>query len=354
MPENIHFAFSNIGAQRSAVLPSGFSNLVEFNTRQYTASDVVKLCTYIKTNAIQTVFAVDAPVEEQYLTHIRKAGVRTVIAYWGAPLSSVSSGLKLFIKRLEVRWLHPSKPDHFIVESNAMQETAVQGRGIPRGMTTIVPTGVDVEQFRPLPTQRQIVFAKFAIPHDRSIVVFMGHLHRRKGVHILLQAAEHMVKSSCRKDVHFLFLGNRTGEDEVFSNTYDRTTTGPYITFGGYQTDIPELLAGCHIGCVPTTGWDSFPLSPLEMQATGLPVVVSNCQGLPESVVHGLTGFVVPVGDVEKLSRAIQHLIDDTELHRQMSLAAVQRINTSFTRTRQVEALTQVICRVAQWPYGGK
>lgn len=347
---DVHFAFAAVGSQSSAALPPGYSNLVEFNTREYTSDDIARLCAYIRKHCIETVFVVDATAQERYLPEVRRAGVRTVIAYWGAPLSGLNSGLKLFMKRVEVRYLRPSKPDHFIVESQSMKQTAINGRGIPAHMTTIVPTGVDHTRFRPLPTHHRDVYVKFSIPLDRSVVVFMGHLHHRKGVHILLQAADQMVKRCGRTDIHFLFLGNRPGEAEAFSDTYDREATAQYVTFGGYQNGIPELLAGCHLGCIPTTGWDSFPLSPLEMQASGLPVVVSDCQGLPESVSDGVTGLVVPTGDVNALAVAIQRIVDDKNLHGKMSLAAVQRIRASYTRTKQVQALTQVICSVAQWP----
>lgn len=348
-PDDVHFAFATVGAQYSAALPSGFSNLVEFNSRAHQANDVQRLCDYIRRHRIEAAFIVDVAVEAGYLYDIRNAGIKTIIAYWGAPLSGINRGWKLLLKRLEVKYLRPAKPDHFIVESQAMLHTAVQGRGIPLSMTTIVPTGVDETKFHLLSECQKHVYTKFDIPQHRSVVVFMGHLHKRKGVHILLQAADHIVKRLHRKDMHFLFLGNRPGEADVFEGTYDPLVTGPFITFGGYQADVPELLAGCRVGCVPTTGWDSFPLSPLEMQACGLPVVVSDCQGLPESVIDGITGLVVPAGDVMALSSALQQIIDNNEMHCTMSAAAVERIRSSFTRSRQVERIRDVIRFVTGW-----
>lgn len=348
--DKVHFAFSAVGTHHSSVFPQSFPNLVEFNSRKHSADDVARLCSYIRENDVEAAFIVDASLQSAYLSAIRKAGIKTIVSYHGAPLSSLNSGLKLVLKKLEVAFLRPSKPDHFIVESRSMQQTATHGRGIPVHMTTIVPTGVDEERFRPLPEHRNHVYVKFAIPLHRSVIVFMGHLHRRKGVHILLQAANRIVRECGRTDMHFLFLGNCPGEAESFSDSYDEYTSAQYITFGGYQNDIPQLLAGCHVGCIPTTGWDSFPLSPLEMQACGLPVVVSDCQGLPESVSDGVTGLVVPTADVHALAVALQRITDDKDLHRQMSAAAVQRIRSSFTRLHQVDALTQVICRVARWP----
>ncbi|MCP9450578.1 MAG: glycosyltransferase family 4 protein [Nitrospira sp.] len=348
-PDDVHFAFSAVGAQYSAALPSGFSNLVEFNSRAHQANDVQRLCDYIRRHRIEAAFIVDVAVEAGYLRDIRNAGIKTIIAYWGAPLSRINRGWKLLLKRLEVKYLRPAKPDHFIVESQAMLDTAVQGRGIPISMMTIVPTGVDEAKFRPLLECQKHVYTKFDIPPHRSVVVFMGHLHKRKGVHILLQAADHIVKQLHRKDMHFLFLGNRQGEVDAFDGVYDPLVTGPFITFGGYQADVPELLAGCRVGCVPTTGWDSFPLSPLEMQACGLPVVVSDCQGLPESVIDGVTGLVVPAGDVTALSSALQRIIDNNEMRRTMSAAAVKRIRSSFTRSRQVDGIHEVVRRMTGW-----
>jgi glycosyltransferase involved in cell wall biosynthesis len=86
------------------------------------------------------------------------------------------------------------------------------------------------------------------------------------------------------------------------------------------------------------------------MQACGLPVVVSDCQGLPESVADGVTGLVVPAGNIVALASALQRITDDRKLRNDMGIAAIQRIRSSFTRTRQVDGLRDVVCRVAGWP----
>ena len=119
-----------------------------------------------------------------------------------------------------------------------------------------------------------------------------------------------------------------------------------HVRLGGYQRRIPEILAGCTIGCIPTTGWDSFPLSPLEMQACGLPVVVSECQGLPGTVVDGVTGLVVPSGEEAALAKAILRPVDDSRLRLQMGAAARRRIETELTYETQVAQLFATVCKV--------
>jgi glycosyltransferase involved in cell wall biosynthesis len=206
-----------------------------------------------------------------------------------------------------------------------------------------VHNGVALDKFAASTPSNDYVYRQYSIPRHKKIVVYMGHFHQRKGVHVLLQAARHIVHDQRRDDVHFLFLGTRSQDVASVRRVIDFSAIEPYITLGGYQDRVPDLLAGCSIGCVPTTGWDSFPLSPLEMQACGLPVVVSDCQGLPETIVPGTTGLVVPAGDHLKLALTILDLLDDDERRRHMGLAARQRIQVELTEEIQVNRLVTAL-----------
>jgi glycosyltransferase involved in cell wall biosynthesis len=333
----VHFGFARVGNERSRFLPPGFERLVEFDVARYGPADLERLAAYVQRHDIDTLFAFDLHPGAGFLPALRRAGIRHVVSYFGAPLSSVNAGLKLLLKRLELRLRWPAQPDLYILESEAMRQTATHGRGIPAARTAVVATGVDVNLFRPLATPT-LVREKFSIPDARRIIVFMGHLHRRKGVHVLLQAADLLVRQRGRRDLHFLMLGNRPDEPANFQDCYSGEAAS-HITFGGYQSNIPELLSGCHLGCIPTTGWDSRPLSPSEMQACGLPVIVTDCQGLPETVDANRTGLVVPAGDVDKLAEAIVSLLDDEPRRAAMSVAAVERIRNGFSAELQVERL---------------
>ena len=134
-------------------------------------------------------------------------------------------------------------------------------------------------------------------------------------------------------------------EVEDLSGLYDKAA--PYITFGGYQRDIPELLAGCYAGCIPSSGWDSYPMSSLEMQACGVPVIVSDWQGCPETV-DGSSGIIVPAGDAVALAQAIARLATDTDGRGRMSRAAAERIRTSLTREHQITALVSQVDSVVR------
>jgi glycosyltransferase involved in cell wall biosynthesis len=200
---------------------------------------------------------------------------------------------------------------------------------------------VDTEKFRRIAGAERVVRERFAIPDSRRIVVYMGHLHERKGVHVLLQAAEIAVGLPGGEHTHYLFLGNRGGEEREFARYYSRAAS--HITFGGYQSDVAELLQGCYVGCIPSTGWDSFPMSSLEMQACGVPVLVSDWQGVPETIANGETGIVVPVGNARRLAEEIIALAADPARRERLSVGAQRRIEDRFTREHQIENLTNCL-----------
>lgn len=340
-PDHVHFSFGRTAGQVCATLPNDFTNLLELDYNHYTSADEQRLCDYIKANSIEILFALDMRVKCPYLAAARRAGVENVVSYWGAPMSSFMPPLKLLMKRLEVGLIRRSKPDYYIFESEAMRAFAVGGRGLKKSRTTVIPTGLDTTRFRRRSELESVVRDKFVIPKDRKIIVFMGHMHERKGVHVLLKAANYLVNDLGRTDIHYLFLGNTEAEARHYMDLLGEEKA--YVTLGGYQMDIPEILSGCDIGCVPSTGWDSFPMSSLEMQSCGLPVIASDLQGVPETIVDGVTGIVVPAGDHVALGKAVVSLVDDSAKLGRMASAARLRIESDYTCEMQIARLTNYL-----------
>lgn len=339
--DRVHFSFTHISGGRANGLPNHFDQLIEFEAREPTPDSVALLKNYISDHRIDTLFALDLPADASYLGELRKAGIKRVFSYWRAPMSPLSGELRLLVKRLEVALLQRAKPDYFIFESRAMQSYALFGRGIAQGRTLVIPTGVDVARFRRTPRDSELVYERFNIPRHRRVIVYMGHLHERKGAHVLMRAAVHLVQELHRDDVHVLFLGNIGNEIELLRAHWNDAAS--HITFGGYQTDVPALLSGCYAGCVPSTGWDSFPMSSLEMQACSLPVLASDCQGVPETIATGETGVVLPAGNVQRLAAAIAKLVDDPNNHDRMARGARRRIEEAFTYQHQLNSLVRCL-----------
>ena len=101
------------------------------------------------------------------------------------------------------------------------------------------------------------------------------------------------------------------------------------VTFLGKQEAIEEILSVCDLFIMPSES-ESFGLAALEAMACEVPVLSSNAGGIPEVNIHGETGFLSAVGDVEDMAHhAITLLSDDDMLlrFRKQALAQAQRFD---------------------------
>jgi glycosyltransferase involved in cell wall biosynthesis len=101
----------------------------------------------------------------------------------------------------------------------------------------------------------------------------------------------------------------------------------------GERDDVPDLLAGSDIFALSTLS-EGMPISVLEAMAAGLPVVATAVGGIPEIVVEGETGLLVPPQDDEALAEALARLLADAELRRRMGAAGRERAERLFDVAR--------------------
>lgn len=296
----------------------------------------------IEKNNIVIVLAFDLGFPCPVIPVLKRAGVKRIISYQGASMSSINSGIKLGLKKLECQ-LTTNKPDIFIFESEAMRQTATHGRGVKRNVTDIIYLGVDTNKFKPNYNQESYTYEALNIPANRKIVFYSGHMEERKGVRVIVQAAIHMVDQLNFLDVHFVICGNKHNEADLYKALLENKQASKHVTFAGYRLDIPELMRGSHIGVIASTGWDSFTMSSIEMMASGLPLIVSNLQGLSETIEHEKNGFLIVPGDYQELCHRISMLISHSELARQFSLASRLRAEKLFSIKNQIENFSNLI-----------
>ena len=341
----IHFAYPSMAKGKSPSLPADFDRCVVLDTDWKTPEDGARFQRYITQHNIDTVFGFDQPVRRPMYKYMRAGGVKHFISYWGAPISSIFNPLKQWVKRIEVS-MQRHGPDHYIFESQGMADTAIRGRGIPPKRVHVVYLGADIEGFRPTPLDADYVYQTFAIPRQRRIFFYSGHMEPRKGVKIIMEAANVLAERRPKDDWHMLLLGNQPGQEDWLLQVLGDGKARQHVTFGGYRDDIQRLHRGCHAGMIASTGWDSLTMSAIEMQASGLPLILSNLAGLNEAIQDGATGLLVPPGDPHALARAAETLLDDTELHQRLAMQARQRVEKKFSTEIQLENLTSLVRRL--------
>jgi glycosyltransferase involved in cell wall biosynthesis len=319
---------------------NGGKNIIEcsYNNEQ----DYCTLNKYIKEHNITQVLAFDLPYPADILPALYAAGIENIVSYWGASISSLNTGLKLAYKKLE--WFFRKyKPHYFIFESQAMQLTATQGRGIPKSRTRVITLGVDTEKFFPEYLSCYYAHKILNIATDRKIIFYSGHMEERKGVKVIIQAAVELVDKHQNNHIHFVLCGNKNNEADAYRDMLEGTRAKEHVTFAGYRTDVAELMRSSSIGVIASTGWDSFTLSSVEMMSSGLPLIVSNLQGLAETIEHNINGFHIEPGDFKTLAKYIMALIADDKMASQFSKASRSRAESHFSRALQTDLIADTI-----------
>ena len=345
--ECVHFSYRDLLGGWPTTLPSDFTNVNALDIQTRNPSVLAEFGAFVRANAVTTVFGFDLPVVLPVYPVLRRNGVRRIIAYWGAPMSSIFRPPLLWARKLDCQFRR-HKPDHYIFESEAMRESATQGRGLPHRSTSVVPLGVDTAIFKPR-RKRDYAHTAFGIPYDRCLVVYAGHMEPRKGVDVIVRTAVHLVDTVGRNDLHFLLLGNKDGQGQAFRHLYAHTRARDHITFGGYRPDVAAIFGSADIGVIASTGWDSLTMSSGEMAACGLPLVVSALQGLKETVVEHKTGFLFPPGSITDLSERICVLADRPRLRKKLGGAGRARVIEHRSLDSQLAQLTRIVQEVAAY-----
>jgi len=341
----VHFAYPSMTNGPSPTLPAEFRNYTLIEARAGDREHWRAAERYLRDHDIDTIFGFDQPVNSPIFRYFRRAGVKCFVSYWGAPMSSLNVWPVRLLKHIEVR-CRPNGPDHYIFESNGMAELAVKGRGIPRNRTSVVHLGVDVERFKPDVADAQYVYEAIEIPRERRVFYYSGHMEARKGVAVIMRAANQLAERRKTKDWHILLCGNK-GEESRPHEALLTEKARAHVTFGGYRSDTHRLQRGCYAALIASTGWDSFPRSGLEMQASGLPIVVSNLIGLREVVENEVSGYLFEPGNSVALASAMERLLDDPITRNRLSNQARNRVMEKFTLKRQLDELVSEVGRVA-------
>ncbi len=139
--------------------------------------------------------------------------------------------------------------------------------------------------------------------------LFLGRIGKRKGAFDLIQAYAAMPET-VRKQAHLIVAGN--GEVEAARQLVNSLGLQDAISLPGWvgveQRD--QLLASTDVFVLPSYN-EGLPMSVLEAMGWGLPVITTPVGGIPELITPKQNGLLVPPGDVEQLSAAMQFLVQD-------------------------------------------
>ena len=259
---------------------------------------------------------------------------------WGVPLygSDLMAGGRLY--RGLLRFLLRRAQALFPI-SRYTQSLAEQ-LGVDMRRATIIHPGVDIRPFEREPTEGAEEL--LALCQGRRVLMTAGRLVRRKGV--LEFVRDVMPELAARyPNLLFLVVGDDGSQSLIHNKEGMRKKIEAVIREKGLEEqvrllgrlsdrDLVRLYFHAHVFVLPGLDLpgdvEGFGLVFSEAALAGVPAVATRAGGVPDAIVDGETGFLVPPGDRAALVAALSTLFDDESRRRQMGQAAATRVHTTL------------------------
>jgi starch synthase len=200
---------------------------------------------------------------------------------------------------------------------------------VPPERVRVIRNGIDTGEYAPDPATD--VLARYGIDASRPYVIFVGRVTKQKGLPALLRAAAgldpaaQLVLCAGQADTPEL-----AAEVDGLVGQLTASRSGVILISGMLpKREVIQLLSHARVFACPSV-YEPLGIVNLEAMACGAAVVASNVGGIPEVVVDGETGLLVPPSDPEALADALNILVRDADLAASMGKAGRARAAADF------------------------
>jgi glycosyltransferase involved in cell wall biosynthesis len=207
--------------------------------------------------------------------------------------------------------------DRVFSVSDSLRRLALQF-GVPAERTEVIGNGVDTAIFQPV--DRAAARARFGLPAEARVLISVGGLVERKGMHRVIDCLPALLGS--HPDLHYLVVGGASQEGDLRAELESQVArlglAGRVHFLGALPSDeLKWPLSAADVFVLPTRneGWANVFL---EAMACGLPVVTTDVGGNAEVLCRPVLGTIVPFGDAPALTRSL-----DEALRQQWDRAAI-------------------------------
>jgi glycosyltransferase involved in cell wall biosynthesis len=226
--------------------------------------------------------------------------------------------------------------DLALAVSNPVGDLGVSDYGLQREKVRTLHNGIDVERFAKVaPVARSLVRGELGLAADAKAIGIVGRLAEMKGQPYAIRAMPIVLQQVPGAVLVLVGEGETRSQCEslVRELALERS-----VKMVGQRSNMPEVLAALDVVAMPSLFGEGLPYAAIEAIAGGRPVVAFPTAGIPEVVVDGESGLLVPRGDVDALASALVRVLGDATLCKRLSEGA-RRHAQRFTIEHHVETL---------------
>ncbi|MFH1884900.1 MAG: glycosyltransferase family 4 protein [Planctomycetota bacterium] len=209
----------------------------------------------------------------------------------------------------------------------------------------IVHYGIDLKLFEPRNTGHALL-QELGIKPEEKMILFLARMTREMGLDVFIAAVKNLLRQSPGLKI---IIGGKP--EELLGKALKLQAEYPgnvFVRPNIPNADLPHYYGAATVVAVPTLGDRAGgSLSAAEASATAKPVVASRVGGVPEFVVDGQTGLLVPPGDPDALAAALWQVCSDENLAHQMGSAgrafAESNFDKAHTNKRILEIFNEIL-----------
>ncbi len=242
-------------------------------------------------------------------------------------------------RNLTTQWLYRRLIDMVIVTGGELTRRGLIERdGLAADRVAAFPIGLDVEHFRPAPPDSNLR-QELGLSDGQLLVGLISYLRTYKGHEYFIEAAARIAAG--RNDVTFIIVGEGPEEGTIRS-LIERSGLTSRIRMLGYRSDLLNVFRSLDVFAIPSVEGDTIPQVLMQALAMGLPVVSTTVGSIPDVVLEGETGFVVPPRDAAALADRIQVLLNDRELRRRLGASGRALVERFYSIDRMLDRMEAV------------
>lgn len=219
----------------------------------------------------------------------------------------------------------------FVAISDRVGKAMIEVIGPIGDKITVICNGVDTRRYGPA-IDKTLIRSRLGLEANARLIIMVGTLKRVKGHCHMIEAMTSLVPRY--PDLHLLLVGDGELREELQAQVARLDLE--CIHFLGNRHDVPDLLAASDIFVLPSL-WEGLSMALLEAMASGLPIVASEVSGTVQAIIPNETGILVPPGDVQRLTDAIEQLLSDPVRAQAMGSAARRRVEAEFSAQKQAD-----------------
>lgn len=316
---------------------------LELAVRLGSGSNLLRVLDFVRRRNVRALYLADRSTWHPAYLLLRAAGVRWIVVHdHTSGARSRPVGMKRLLK-LASRRLPGMVADRVIGVSDFVARRKVEVDLVPAERVVRIWNGIKVPEDNAV---ADLMVDRLDLPAGRPVIAAACRAAEEKGIQHLLRGFARLMQThdSGSSRPLLVYMGDGPAL-QGWRALADDLGIERDVVFAGYRDDADELIGGASVAVVPSVWAEAFGLAALEPMAWGVPVVASRIGGLPEVVVDGQTGLLVPPGDEVALADALRALLGDEGRRREMGRNARSRVKKQFRWEDQIDSIATLLAQ---------